>query len=92
MTTDFDDALYLNLCTFRKNGVRVDTPIWFAEEGHFFYALSNNQAGKVKRLNNESRCQIAPCTMLGKVTGHWHDGWVEKLTNVVSCASKNQFE
>ena len=85
MTTDFDGALYLNLGTFRKTGVRVDTPVWFAEEGDFFYVLSNNQAGKVKRLTNSSRCQIAPCTMLGKVTGSWHDSEAVLLTTPADC-------
>jgi uncharacterized protein len=69
----FDKAKYLNLGTFRKTGVRVDTPVWFAEDGDFFYVLSNNQAGKIKRIKNGSRCQIAPCTMLGKLTGEWQD-------------------
>lgn len=69
----FSDAQYLNLGTFRKTGVRVDTPVWFAEHDGCFYVLSNNQAGKVKRLRNSSRCAVAPCTMLGKPTGDWHE-------------------
>lgn len=70
---DFEGAQYLVIGTFRKSGVRVDTPVWFAEDGDSFFVVSNNQAGKVKRLRNSSRCQIAPCTMLGKPTGAWHD-------------------
>ncbi|HQQ63460.1 MAG TPA: PPOX class F420-dependent oxidoreductase [Pseudomonadales bacterium] len=66
-------AQYINLATFRKTGVRVDTPVWFADDGEFFYVLSNNQAGKVKRLRNSSRCQIAPCTLTGALTGSWCD-------------------
>jgi PPOX class probable F420-dependent enzyme len=69
----FETAKYLTLGTFRKTGVRVDTPVWFAENSGFFYVLSNNQAGKVKRINNGSNCQIAPCTMLGSPTGEWQD-------------------
>lgn len=69
----FEKAKYLSLGTFRKNGVRVDTPVWFAEDGDFFYVLSNNQAGKVKRIKNSSRCQIVPCAMLGNPTGEWQD-------------------
>jgi PPOX class probable F420-dependent enzyme len=72
-TNEFKQADYLNLGTFRKNGVRVDTPVWFAEQDCYFYVLSNNQAGKVKRLRNSSRCQITPCTMLGSPTGTWHE-------------------
>ncbi len=68
---EFDKAQYLNLGTFRKTGVRVDTPVWFAEHAGFFYVLCNNQAGKLKRLRNSARCQIAPCTFTGKPTGKW---------------------
>lgn len=68
-----DNSQYLNFGTFRKTGIRVDTPVWFAGEGDSYFVLSNNQAGKVKRLRNSSRCQIAPCTMLGKPTGNWQD-------------------
>ena len=67
----FETAKYLNLGTFRKTGARVDTPVWFAEDSGFFYVLSNNQAGKVKRLRNSNKCQIAPCAMLGSPTGDW---------------------
>lgn len=80
MATAFNNAEYLNLGTFRKTGARVDTPVWFAEHDGGFYVLSNNQAGKVKRLKNSSRCQIAPCTMTGKLTGKWHDSEAVILT------------
>jgi hypothetical protein len=70
---DLSQAQYINLATFRKAGVRVNTPVWFADDDNFFYVLSNNQAGKIKRLRNSSRCQIAPCTLTGSITGEWHD-------------------
>ncbi len=70
----FTNAQYLTLGSFRKTGVRVDTPVWFTQDGELFYACSNNQAGKVKRLKNSGRCQIAPCTMTGTPTGDWQDG------------------
>ncbi len=73
MSSTFNTAQYLNLGTFRKTGARVETPVWFAEDNGYFYVLSNNQAGKIKRLKNSSRCQIAPCTMIGKLTGDWYD-------------------
>ena len=69
----FESVQYLTLGTFRKTGVRVDTPVWFAEHAGSFYVLSNNQAGKIKRLRNNSRCQIATCTFSGRPTGPWHD-------------------
>ena len=69
----WDTAQYLNLATFRKTGVAVHTPIWFAKEGDTLYAFSTKDAGKVKRLRNSSRARIAPCTMTGKLTGDWID-------------------
>jgi PPOX class probable F420-dependent enzyme len=68
-----ENARYLNLGTFRKSGVRVDTPVWFAEYNGALYVLSNNQAGKVKRLRNSGRCVIAPCTFIGTATGAWQE-------------------
>lgn len=76
--TSFHNAPYLNLGTFRKTGLRVDTPVWFAIHhdalhGSAFYVLSNNQAGKIKRLKNSSRCAVAPCTFIGTPTGAWQE-------------------
>lgn len=74
MTTSvWDSAQYLNLATFRKTGVAVQTPIWFARDGDTLYAFSTRDAGKVKRLRNSSRARIAPCTVTGKLTGEWVD-------------------
>jgi hypothetical protein len=62
-------ANYLSLATFRKSGVAVATPVWFAEEGDNFYIFSAGNAGKIKRLRNSPRCEIAACTMNGRITG-----------------------
>jgi hypothetical protein len=62
-------ANYLSLATFRKSGVAVATPVWFAEEGDNFYIFSAGNAGKMKRLRNSPRCHIAACTMNGRITG-----------------------
>lgn len=72
-TSVWDSAQYLNLATFRKTGVAVQTPVWFAKEGDTLYAFSTQDAGKVKRLRNSSRARIAPCTVTGKPTGEWVD-------------------
>ena len=64
-----EKANYLSLATFRKSGVAVETPVWFADEGGVFYIFSAGNAGKIKRLKNSPRCTIAACTMSGRVTG-----------------------
>jgi PPOX class probable F420-dependent enzyme len=79
--TTFENAQYLNLGTFRKSGVRVDTPVWFATHNSGLYVLSNQEAGKIKRLKNSSRCAIAPCTFVGKATGPWQDSEAALVDN-----------
>ena len=60
---------YISLATFRKTGVPVYTPIWFAEEDDKLYFMTNSKLGKVKRIRNNPRVKIAPCTLRGKITG-----------------------
>jgi uncharacterized protein len=60
---------YISLSTFRKNGVAVRTPIWFAEEGDKLYFMTNSTMGKCKRIRNNPQVKIAPCTIRGKITG-----------------------
>jgi PPOX class probable F420-dependent enzyme len=72
-TMTLSEANYLSLGTFRKNGVEVRTPVWFAEEDGTLYLFSNGAAGKVKRLRNSSRARVAPCDVRGKILGDWHE-------------------
>jgi hypothetical protein len=60
---------YMSLTTFRKTGKAVATPVWFAEEKGRIYVYTAPDSGKVKRLRNNSRVQLAPCTFSGKVLG-----------------------
>jgi uncharacterized protein len=60
---------YVSLATFRKSGVAVYTPIWFAEDNNKLYFMTNSKLGKVKRIRNNPQVKIAPCTMRGKITG-----------------------
>jgi len=41
---------YLNLETFRKNGMGVKTPVWFVQEGDTFFIRTMASSGKVKRV------------------------------------------
>src|ERR1700685_1618623 len=60
---------YTSLTTLRKSGVAVPTPIWFGEEGDRLYVMTRSDSGKYKRIRNNPRVRIAPCTMRGKITG-----------------------
>lgn len=66
-----DDARYVNLATFRKSGARVDTPVWAAPHGGRLYVFVAGDSGKVKRLRNSSRAQVAPCDARGRLIGEW---------------------
>jgi hypothetical protein len=81
--TQFANAKYLNLETFRKSGIGVCTPVWFAQapaqsEGargpEVFYVYSEADAGKVKRIRNNPKVRVAPCDMRGNLRGAWVEG------------------
>ena len=73
---NFDPAkeVYINLATYRKNGVSVNTPVWVAEHKGNYYVFSEAKAGKVKRLSNNTKIKIAPCDIRGKIHGEWIEG------------------
>jgi uncharacterized protein len=60
---------YISLNTFRKNGVRVATPVWFGEDGGKLYVMTRSDMGKTKRIRNNPQVRVAPCTIRGRVTG-----------------------
>jgi len=60
---------YISLTTFRKDGTKVATPVWFGEDGDKLYVMTISTMGKVKRIRNNPLVEVAPCTMRGKLTG-----------------------
>ena len=71
--SQLDDARCISLATFRKSGVRVDTPIWAAASAGKLYAFTEADSGKVKRLRNSNRAQVACCGARGTLLGDWAD-------------------
>ena len=62
---------YIDLVTFRKSGVPVHTPVWFAGEDGKLYIFSRPDAGKMKRIRNSPRVEIAPSTIRGRALGSY---------------------
>src|SRR5260370_23304631 len=70
---------YLNLETFKKSGQGVKTPVWFAAEPSVeldsndakLYVYTIGVSGKVKRIRNNPRVNVAPCDMRGELKGGW---------------------
>ncbi len=67
----FDGKSFLNLETFRRNGLGVKTPVWFTQEGETFYVRTVAGSGKVKRIKNNGSCQVVPCEANGTPSGDW---------------------
>jgi PPOX class probable F420-dependent enzyme len=84
----FAGQKYLNLESFKKSGDSVKTPVWFAAEPSArldsndakLYVYTIGAAGKLKRIRNNSRVNIAPCDMRGGVKGKWVPARAEILT------------
>ena len=76
----FSNAKYFSLETFRKTGVGVRTPVWFAEDPALpspggittFYVYTLPDSGKTKRIRNR-----APCAVI--CAGH---GWTRAPASV----------
>lgn len=84
----FAGKKYLNLETYRKNGVGVQTPVWFAADtyanldsaGAKLYIYTTGDSGKVKRIRNNGRVKIAPCNSRGGLLGEWVEAQAEIVT------------
>lgn len=66
---------YALLVTYRRSGEPVPTPVWFGldDVGHF-YARTGKLASKVKRIRNNPRVRVAPCTLRGVPRGPFAGG------------------
>jgi PPOX class probable F420-dependent enzyme len=64
---------YINFATFRRSGVAVETPVWFAPVEGKLYLFTSGTAGKVKRLRNSPRARVAACDVRGRLHGEWID-------------------
>ena len=80
-SAELASARYVNLATFRRNGVEVRTPVWMAGEGRRHYAFSEGAAGKVKRIRANGRARVARCDVRGNVQGEWMDARARIVTD-----------
>jgi len=80
----FSNQQYLNLETFRKNGVSVKTPVWFVQEGEMLFVRTVANSGKVKRIRNRPQVNIAPCKGNGDLLGEWMAAQARELTDAAS--------
>ena len=60
---------YCLLVTYKRSGEPVPTPVWFGLGDGELYVRSEADVAKVKRIRNDSRVRVAPCTVRGKPLG-----------------------
>jgi PPOX class probable F420-dependent enzyme len=77
----FSKKKYLNLETFRKSSESMQTPVWFVQAGETIYVHTVANSGKVKRIRNNGRVNIAPCKMDGKLIGSWAPAQAREVTD-----------
>ena len=66
---------YALLVTYRRSGEAVPTPVWFGVDGRGrLYARTGKLAAKLKRIRNDPRVRVAPCTVRGVPKGGFAEG------------------
>ncbi|WP_205850209.1 PPOX class F420-dependent oxidoreductase [Nakamurella flava] len=58
---------YVEMTTFRKNGVPVRTPVWIGAGNGDLVVFTAPDSGKVKRIRNNGAVELAPCGRRGEV-------------------------
>ena len=83
---------YICLITFRRTGDPVSTPLWFAEKDDKLYVKTRRDSGKCKRIRNNPRVRVAPCTISGKVTGPEFEAYARILPEENSVGARSVIE
>jgi uncharacterized protein len=67
------------LTTYRDGGEAVGTPLSIALANGKVYFVTAGDSGKARRLATTARVTLAPCTLIGKVTGETVHGRARRL-------------
>ena len=66
---------YALLVTYRRSGEAVPTPVWFGvDPDGRFYCRTGKLAAKAKRIRNDPRVRVAPCSVRGVPKGPYAEG------------------
>jgi PPOX class probable F420-dependent enzyme len=72
--TSLDDAQYISLASYRKDGSLVPTPVWVAPLDGKLVVFTLRETHKVKRIQRNPAVRVAACDVRGKLLGDWRDG------------------
>jgi PPOX class probable F420-dependent enzyme len=73
-SADLDDAPYVNLLSFKRDGGEVRTPVWTAFVDGKIGIYTAGDSYKVKRIRRNPQVRVARCDVRGNVLGPWHEG------------------
>jgi PPOX class probable F420-dependent enzyme len=76
---EIGSAKCISLTTFKRDGSRVSTPIWFNVIDGKIFVTTETGAWKAKRVANNPNVEFAVCTQRGRVTGQTFGGTARVL-------------
>jgi PPOX class probable F420-dependent enzyme len=79
-STPLDDAQYVSLRSYRRNGSAVDTPVWVAPLDGKLVIFTLDDSYKVGRIARNPIVQLARCDARGGNVGDWRSGRCVSLT------------
>jgi uncharacterized protein len=70
-----DNARYIALTTYRRDGRPVTTPVWAVALGGKLYVVTTRSSGKARRAEATGRVRFASCNMNGsRILSGWQEG------------------
>jgi PPOX class probable F420-dependent enzyme len=73
MATELDDARYINLLSYKRDGGAVQTPVWVAPLDGKLVVYTKRDSYKVKRIRRNPEVRVARCDVRGRLLGPWID-------------------
>jgi PPOX class probable F420-dependent enzyme len=74
MATELDDARYVNLLSYKRDGSGAQTPVWAAPLDGKLVIFTGGDSYKVKRIRRNPKVRVARCDARGTLQGPWLDG------------------
>ena len=86
---DLDDARYISLTTFKRDGSPVATPVWIAGSNGSYEFTTGDKAWKTLRLLNNPAVRVQICDLRGRAKPNtlMYQGTGEVRTSAESVAT-----
>lgn len=81
---------YVSVTTYRRSGEGVPTPVWYALSDGELVFWTGAGTGKVKRIGNDARVQVAVCDVRGRIApgAAAYDGTARVLDDADKAAAR----